>query len=256
MGILRQDYLPVAIAGELAANQVSSCLAVQADQSETETNFLLSLSKKYNFIKGVIGWIDLRAAGLDEKLAAYTKEPLIKGWRHIVQAEPAGFLMQPAFIAGIKCLKKYNYTYDILVQHGQLPELIKFLDKVGDQSFVIDHLAKPDLKNGHIKAWMQDMCSIARQKRVYCKLSGLFTESDWAKPDEKLIFKALDTVFEQFGPSRVMFGSDWPVMLLAGQYEKWLNLLKKYTANFSVAEKQGIFNDNALKFYNLEEGWI
>ncbi|MES2418943.1 MAG: amidohydrolase family protein [Bacteroidota bacterium] len=250
MAILRQDYLPDAIASELSYQEVTGCIAVQADQSETETHFLLALAKQYPFIKGVVGWTDLTAANLEEKLAVYTKNPLIKGWRHIVQAEPDGFLLQPAFIKGIKTIKDYDYTYDILIRHDQLPEVIKFLDKVGNQRFVLDHCAKPDLKSKEIKTWAQNIRTVAQQEHVFCKLSGLFTEGDWAKPDEKLIFETLDTIFEHFGPLRVLFGSDWPVMLLASNYAEWLKLIKKYTENFTASEKQSIFNNNALKFYN------
>jgi len=251
MAILRQDYLPNTFIAELKANQVQGCIAVQADQSITETEFLLDLARQNSFIKGIVGWIDLKNANLDEQLATYTKQSIIKGWRHIVQAEPTGFLLQQDFIEGIKSLKSYNYTYDILVKHHQLPEVIEFLNKVEDQPFIVDHCAKPDLKNRDIEDWTKNIRIIAQQKHVFCKLSGLLTECDWANWDEKTIFNCLDVIFESFGPDRILFGSDWPVLLLASNYTNWINLLKKYTKDFTAIQKQAIFNGNAVKFYNI-----
>lgn len=251
MAILRQDYLPNTLITELKANQVQGCIAVQADQSITETEFLLDLAQQNSFIKGIVGWIDLKSTNLDEQLATYSKRSIIKGWRHIVQAEPTGFLLQQDFIKGIKNLKSYNYTYDILVKYHQLPEVIEFLNKVEDQPFIIDHCAKPDLKNRDLEDWTKNIRIIAQQKHVFCKLSGLLTECNWANWDEKTIFNCLDVIFESFGPDRILFGSDWPVLLLASNYTNWINLLKKYTKDFTAIQKQAVFNDNAVKFYNI-----
>ncbi|MFD0941336.1 amidohydrolase family protein [Pedobacter boryungensis] len=251
MAVLRQDYLPNKLIDELKANQVDGCIAVQADQSITETEFLLNLAHQYSFIKGIVGWIDLKSPNLDEQLEKYAKQPLIKGWRHIVQAEPAGFLLQHDFIQGINTLRHYNYTYDILVQHAQLPEVIEFLNRTENQSFVIDHCAKPDLKNREMEDWAKNIRLIAQQKHVFCKLSGLLTECDWVNWDEKTIFNCLDVIFESFGTERIIFGSDWPVLLLASNYTNWISLIKKYTKDFTAADQQAIFNDNAVKFYNI-----
>jgi L-fuconolactonase len=251
MAILRQDYLPNDLIKELKVNEVQGCIAVQADQSITETEFLLDLAQQNTFIKGIVGWIDLKSPNLDEQLVMYAKQPIIKGWRHIVQVESTDFLLQQDFIEGIKSLKQHNYTYDILVKHHQLPEVIEFLNKVEDQPFIIDHCAKPDLKNKEIEDWAKNIHIIAQQKHVFCKLSGLLTECDWANWDEKTIFNCLDVIFESFGPERVLFGSDWPVLLLVSNYTNWINLLKKYTKDFTAAQKQSIFNDNAIKFYNI-----
>lgn len=251
MSVIRRDFFPVDYCKLQTANWITGCIAVQADQSEQETAFLVNLAKNNPIIKGVVGWIDLQSKVIEEKLSFYAKEPLIKGWRHIVQAEADGFLLQPAFLNGVRALKDFGYTYDILVKHQQLPEVIQFIDKLDDQALVIDHCAKPDLNSKQIDAWIGHMKTIAQQPNVYCKLSGLLTEGDWKNIDKKLIFKCLDVVFESFGTDRLLFGSDWPVLLLCENYSYWVQLLTAYTQQLSQQEQQQVFNDNAIKFYKL-----
>jgi len=251
MKVLQQDYLPEHLALNMKRNEVAGCVAVQADQSELETRFFIELSKTHPVIKGVVGWIDLRAANIEERLEHFSEYTIIKGYRHIVQGEPAGFLLKPDFQRGVRALKKYNYTYDILVYHYQLQDVLEFVSKFPDQKLVIDHCAKPDIRNKKIDEWKSHIKEIAKQQNVYCKLSGLFTEAPWKNWSPSDFYPYLDVVFDAFGVNRLMFGSDWPVILLSGIYVQWKSLIEKYMENFRQEDKYQVFSLNAIEFYNL-----
>lgn len=251
MKILRQDFLPNQLSIHLKKNNVDACVAVQADQQEAETLFLCHLSKEFNFIKGVVGWIDLQHEDIDKRLQHFSQFPIIKGWRHIVQAEPNGFLQGEKFQRGMQALSKFNYTYDLLIYHTQLKQALEFVEKFPQQKFVIDHCAKPGIKNKDIDEWKMYMKEMAAMPNVYCKLSGLITETNWNKWAATDFYPYLDTVFDLFGTNRLLFGSDWPVMLLSGNYRQWKNLLEKYMQDFSATDKEKIFSLNAIRFYNL-----
>ncbi len=252
MKTLRQDYLPEHLSINLKRNGVAGCVAVQVEQAEVETRFLVELAKTHPIIKGVVGWIDLSAENIAERLAHFSEHTIIKGYRHIVQGEPAGFLLRPDFQRGISELKNYNYTYDILVYHHQLHDALSFVRKFPDQKLVIDHCAKPDIKNRKIDEWKSLIKQIASQHNVYCKLSGLFTEAAWKNWSPGEFYPYLDVVFDAFGTGRLMYGSDWPVILLSGIYVQWKSLLEKYMENFSQDDKEKVFLSNAVEFYNLD----
>ncbi len=251
MKLLQRDFLPGHLRTELKENKVDGVVAVQADQSEKETTFLFELAKKNPEIKGIVGWVDLQNENIEKRLFFYSQSHIIKGFRHIIQAESEGFLKRKKFLHGIKLLKNFNFTYDILIYENQLNEVIGFLNKFTHQKFIIDHCAKPAIKNKSINNWKKGMQEISQNKNVYCKLSGLTTEADWNTWKEKDFYPYLDFVFECFGTDRLMFGSDWPVVLVSGNYTKWKNLLEKYMRNFSAEEKEKIFTENAIQFYNL-----
>jgi L-fuconolactonase len=251
MQMLQRDFLPKDLRPKLLQNKIDGVIAVQADQSENETEFLLNLTTNNPEIKGIVGWTDLQNANLENKLLYYSKYSVIKGFRHIVQAEPDDFLQNKQFLNGIKVLQVFGFTYDILIYENQLKEAIKFVNKFPDQKFIIDHCAKPSIKNYRIKEWGNLVNEIAKDENVYCKLSGLITEAKWNCWNEKDFYPYLDIVFESFGTDRLLFGSDWPVMLLSGTYSKWKSLLENYMNNFSTEEKQKLFGENAIKFYNL-----
>ena len=236
---------------KLKRNGVAGCVAVQVEQAEVETYFLLELSRTYPMIRGIVGWIDLRADNLGERLEHFSAFPQIKGWRHIVQAEPDDFLLNPDFQRGVRALKPYNHTYDILVYHYQLKSVLEFLSKLPGQKLVIDHCAKPDIGKKEIREWQTLMREIAKQPDIYCKLSGLFTEAAWKNWHAGDFYPYLDTVFEAFGPDRLMFGSDWPVILLSGSYVQWKSLLEKYLENEKPEVHDKIFRNNAIQFYQL-----
>ncbi|PWT77444.1 MAG: amidohydrolase [Bacteroidetes bacterium] len=251
MKLLRQDYLPGQLITNLKRNGVEGCVAVQVDQSEVETLFLVELSKTHPIIRGVVGWADLRAGNIDERLAYFSNFPIIKGYRHIVQGEPNDFLLKKDFQRGVGALKAFGLTYDILIYHYQLPAAIEFVGALPDQKFVIDHCAKPDIKVRNLHDWRNNIRTIAGNGNVYCKLSGLFTEATWKSWSPGDFYPYLDVVFEAFGVDRLMFGSDWPVMLLSGMYVQWKSLLEKYMENLREEDKEKVFASNAIQFYNL-----
>ena len=254
MAVIRRDFLPEDLLPELRANQIDGCIAVQADQSEDETQFLLDLAKQNNFIRGVVGWIDFRAENVSECLALLAQNKRLRGFRHIVQAEPDDrFMLQPPFLKAIGCLGKLDFTYDILIYPRQLSAAIELVAGFPNQRFVIDHLAKPEIKAKRTLPWSQQMREIAKNPNVYCKVSGLVTEADWKswKPDDFNPY--LDTVFQAFGTDRVLFGSDWPVCLLAGTYSQVVQLIAEYTKNFSSVEREKIFGLNAARFYRIAD---
>ncbi len=251
MKTLQQDYLPEHLALVSRRNNVDGVVAVQATQTEMETHFLVELAKTHPLIKGVVGWIDLQADNIAERLQYFSQYPIIKGYRHVVQGEPMDFLDRPRFRRGVAALKAYNYTYDILIFHNQLPPAIDFVRVFPDQQFVIDHCAKPDIRHKKIDDWRAGMQEIAQFPNVCCKLSGLFTETNWKEWSAADFFPYLDVVFEAFGTDRLLFGSDWPVMLLSGIYVQWKSLLEKYMESFSAEDREKVFGSNAIQFYNL-----
>ncbi len=251
MEVIRHDFLPPDLKPILDANRIQGCIAVQADQSETETDFLLGLADEHDFIKGVVGWVDLCSPNIHERLEQYSQFSKLKGFRHILEAEPVEFILKPEFQRGIAALKSYGFTYDILVYPKHLafiPDLIR--DKT-EQAFVIDHLAKPDMKNGLFLNWEAGIDQIAPFENVYCKLSGMITEADlknWKKED---IFPYMDKVFDFFGAERLMFGSDWPVCKLAGEYDVVCGLVDEYLSKLSKREQELVWGKNAEQFYKL-----
>lgn len=251
MKVLQQDYLPENLSLTLKRNDVDGCIAVQADQSELETHFLVELANTHSMIKGVVGWIDLQNENLPDRLAYFSQYNIIKGWRHIVQSEPEDFLLNKNFQHGIGLLQSYGYTYDLLIYPQQLKSAIQFVEEFPDQKFVLDHCAKPVIKNKKIDDWKAGICALAQHPNTYCKLSGLFTEAAWKEWHAADFYPYLDAVFEAFGTDRLLFGSDWPVILLSGIYVQWKSLIEKYMENFSVEDQEKVFGENAVKFYKL-----
>jgi len=251
MKVLQQDYLPEHLALTLKRNDVDGVVAVQATQSEMETHFLVELAKTHSVIKGVVGWLDLQADNIADRLQYFSQYPIIKGYRHVVQGEPLDFLARPAFRRGVAALKAYNYTYDILIFHHQLQPAIDFVRAFPGLRFVVDHSAKPDIRHKNIEEWKKGIKEMAGFPNVCCKLSGLFTEAAWKEWSAGDFYPYLDVVFEAFGPNRLLFGSDWPVMLLSGIYVQWKSLLEKYMEGFSPEDREKVLGFNAIQFYNL-----
>jgi L-fuconolactonase len=252
MKIIQHDFLPEELLPLLQQHGIDGCIAVQADQSEIETHFLLQLADKYDFIKGVVGWVDLRAENLEERLGYFSAFKKLKGFRHIVQAEPEDdFLLRPDFCKGIEKLVKYGFTYDILIFPRQLSYAASFVKQFPQQAFVIDHLAKPDFRKTDFSAWEKNIRAISVHPNVYCKVSGMVTEADWQhwKPGD--FNYCLDVVTETFGTGRLMFGSDWPVCMLAASYNEIYGIVRSYYQSFSAEEQYSIWGGNAAAFYNL-----
>lgn len=253
MRILQKDFLPQNLFPVLKENNIKGAIAVQADQSENENEFLIALSETNPFIKGIVAWVDFQNKNIENRLLYYSKFPIVKGFRHIVQAEPAGFLENKNFLEGVGLLQKYNFTYDVLIYENQLQEAIEFVEKFPDQKFMIDHFAKPNVKQKSEDAWKKAIERISTYENVYCKLSGLTTEADWTSWKEEDFYPYFDCVTKAFGTGRLVFGSDWPVVKISGGYLKWKNLVENYMRNFSPEDKEKVFEKNAIEFYNLSE---
>lgn len=251
MDAIRKDFLPKDFLPILKANTIDGCIAVQADQSETETEFLLQCADKNPFIKGVVGWVDLLSNNLEERLEYYASNPLFKGVRHIVQAENDDYLLRKDVQNGIGKLSKYDLTYDILVYSHQLPSAIALVEAFPNQKFILDHIAKPTISKPICEIWVHDIKQLSKHKNAYCKLSGMVTETINLKFNDNDFKPYIDIVFKAFGPDRIMFGSDWPVCLLAANYDKVFKIVNNYLENLSVEIKNNILGGNAIKIYNL-----
>jgi L-fuconolactonase len=251
MGVLQRDYLPDELERLLAAHRIDGSIAVQADQSEAETRFLLDLADRHSSILGVVGWVDLLAPDLPDRLSHFATYPKFRGVRHIAQAEPDDFLARKDVVQGIDKLREFGLTYDILVYPRQLPATLSLAQQLPDQPFVIDHMAKPLVADGVMEPWAAQMREAAKHTNVWCKVSGLVTEADWAHWRPEDFYPFLDVVFEAFGTQRVMFGTDWPVCLLAAGYPQVLELVEAYAEQLSAPERDGLFGENAARFYGL-----
>lgn len=252
MAVIQRDFLPADLEPVLQQNGIDGCVAVQADQSEIQNDFLLDLANYNDFIKGVVGWVDLRADNIEERLEYYSMFNLMKGFRHVLQGEADRALMLNAdFMNGIGKLNKYGFTYDILIFPDQLPYVSEFVAAFPDQKFVIDHIAKPYIKDKKIDDWAADMKKLAQYQNLYCKVSGMVTEADWHHYHPADFMPYMDVVFEAFGADRLMFGSDWPVCLVAADYTAMKDIVEQYTAALSTSEQENFWGRNAAKFYNL-----
>jgi len=252
MQVLKQDFLPQHLEPLLKAAGFHGSVAVQAQQTEAETEFLLDLAAQNSIIKGVVGWVDLQADDVEVKLSKLSQNSLFKGVRHVVQAEPdEQFLLRPAFQRGIHLLQQFNLTYDILIYPKHLPVANEFVAQFPEQLFVLDHIAKPFIKDQQLEPWAKHIGELARHANVYCKLSGMVTEADWQHWRPEHFTSYLDVVTAAFGPERIMIGSDWPVCTVAGSYSEVMNLVMNYINKFSAYDQQKILGGNAIKFYNL-----
>jgi L-fuconolactonase len=252
MNVLKTNLLPIHLLPHLETCGLAGCVAVQADQSEDENTFLLQLAENQNFIQGIVGWIDLKAKNIEERLAYYQQFPKMKGFRHLLQDEAQrDFMLIPAFMEGVAKLKKYDYTYDILIFTDQMPYALEFIKAFPEQSFVIDHIGKPMIKQQIIGDWEKHMKAFANFPNLYCKISGLVTEADWQHWKKEDFRAYLDIVVEAFGMDRIMYGSDWPVCLLAATYETQFDTINNYFSGFSTSEQNKFFGENAIKFYRL-----
>ena len=253
MKIIQKDFLPEDLALVLSAQHVEGCISVQVDQTKEETVFQIECAKNNHFIKGVVGWIDLLNPSIDKDIEAYKEQKIVKGFRHILQGAEKGFMLQPDFIKGLKQLSKHHYTYDLLIYANQIQEAIELIKSVEDLPIVLDHIAKPSIKTKSMQDWEKDIKALAKYPNLYCKISGMATEANWTtwKPEDLKPY--LDIVVEAFGVDRLLFGSDWPVCLVASSYERWLHTIKDYFKEFSSTEQEKIFALNCESFYTLEK---
>ncbi|WP_418262429.1 amidohydrolase family protein [Flavobacterium faecale] len=249
---IQKDFLPDDLLPLLTENQFQGCVAVEAHQSEEQTKFLVDLASKNDFIKGVVGWVDLRVENISERLQYFSPNKIIKGFRHVVQAEADDFMLRNDFRKGISALGAFDFTYDILIFHRQLPAAIDLVNRFPEQKFVIDHIAKPNIKSAEIESWKRNIQEIAKAPNVVCKVSGMVTEADWNSRNFQDLKPYLDVVFENFTPNRLMFGSDWPVCNLAADYSEVVQTHEQYMSQFSIEEQNKVWFENANSFYKLD----
>ncbi len=248
MKVIQRDFLPDDLIPILKEHQIDGCVAVQADESFRETAFLCDLAEEYEQIKAVVGWADLGSDDLDKDLDQFASQKKLKGYREILQSKSVDYMLRKEFIRGIRKIGKRGYTYDILIFHNQLEAAFHFVKKAPEQPFVIDHIAKPNIKLG---IWKKEMAPLAEREYIYCKVSGMITEADWKKWTAKDLQVYLDVVLELFGPKRLMFGSDWPVCKIAGEYEQVLEIIERFTDRLSKTEKEAIMGNTAAEFYGI-----
>ncbi|HEX4130995.1 MAG TPA: amidohydrolase family protein [Pirellulales bacterium] len=251
---IRRDYLPTDLRPELQACGLDGCVAVQARQTLEETRWLLELADHFGTVKGVVGWVELCSQSTQEQLAKFAGNPKLVGVRHVVQDEPDDAFMRRAdFRRGIGKLRQFKLTYDILIFPRQLPAAIALVQEFPDQPFVLDHLAKPGIKDGTLSPWREQFFELAKSPNVMCKVSGMVTEAKWNAWKADDFQPYLDAAFEAFGPDRLMFGSDWPVALLAARYAGVYALVHDYVAKHHPAAEAKIFGLNATRFYRLSD---
>jgi len=252
MSAIRRDFLPPHLEKEMAAAGVSGVVSVQARQSLEETWDLLRFAEQNEFIRGVVGWIPFTAPDLNRILASLAGHPKLRAVRHVLQDEPdPDYMLRADFNRGISALKPFHLVYDILIFERHLPQTIEFVDRHPEQIFVLDHLGKPSVRSGAISPWREHLKTLAERSNVYCKLSGLATEADYKNWTEEQLRPYIDVVLEAFSPRRVMFGSDWPVCLVAIPYAKWAQIVADATQGLSGAEQERIWSGTATEAYRL-----
>ena len=250
--ILQKDHLPHDLSPLLDSAGIAGTIAVQARQTLEETQWLLDLADHHPFITGVVGWVDLRNPRLAEQLERFCAHPRFRGVRHVVQDEPDDqFMLREDFLQGLATLQAYGLTYDILIFPRHLPVACQVVAQSPGQPFVLDHIAKPLIRDGIMDPWAEGIQRLASFPNVYCKVSGMVTEADWQRWQPADLRPYLDIIFEAFGPERIMFGSDWPVCTLAGTYAEVANVLFDYVEHLSEHEQAAVWGETAWKLYGL-----
>ncbi len=254
MTLIARDFLPQDLQQVLTSSGMQGSIAVQARQTIEETQFLLNLAQEFPFIRGVVGWAPIARPEFPQVLERFHDSQKLKGFRHVVQDEPDdAFLLRPDFNAGIALFKRYGLVYDILIFERQLPAAISFVDRHPAQVFVLDHIAKPRIRDRVLEPWRTNIRELARRQNVFCKLSGMVTEAHWTQWSLPDLFPYFDVVLDAFGPKRLLAGSDWPVCLLASTYQTWFSTLREFISPLSSAEQEMILGGVASEVYSLSQ---
>ena len=251
MKVIRRDFLPPDLEEEIRTFGIDGVVSVQARQTLEETRWLLSMAAQQEFIKGVVGWVPLTKCSVREELELLGTEPKLRAVRHVVQSEADSYMLRDDFNAGVAALLQFGLAYDILICERQLPEACQFVDRHANQVFVLDHIAKPRIKEDLLDPWRQNIAELARRENVYCKLSGMVTEADFDTWTEAQLQPYFEAVLETFGPRRLMFGSDWPVCLVACSYSRWYEIVQRFAERLSEDEKASLFGATACRAYGL-----
>lgn len=253
MAVIRKDFGPKELREEIASAGVDGVVSVQARQSLEETEWLLELARENAFVAGVVGWVPLAEPGVGDCLNRLGASAKWKGVRHVVQAEADDrFLEGGDFQRGMRELTARGLVYDLLIVERQLPAAIAFVDRHPNQSFVLDHIAKPLIRSGVLEPWASQIRELAKRENVVCKVSGIVTEADWQAWTPESIRPYVNTVLEAFGPGRLLFGSDWPVCLIASGYSRWLQTIRGLLEELSPDEQALVFGGNACRVYALD----
>jgi L-fuconolactonase len=253
MAALRRDFLPADVAREMERAGVRQAVAVQARQTLEETRFLLDLADRHLSIAGVVGWVDLRAPDVEAQLDAFHGRRKLVGIRHIVQAEADDrFQLGEAYGRGIDALRARDLAYDILVYPRHLPVVAEFVRRHQGQRFVLDHLAKPEIRRGEREAWARGLRAVAAAPWVYAKLSGLVTEADWRTWTPAQLEPYLEIALDCFGPRRLMIGSDWPVCTVAADYARTMEVVTRFVERLGADDREAVLGGNARRFWRLE----
>lgn len=253
MQSLRRDFLPADLQAEMAAAGVDATVAVQARQTLEETRWLLDLAQQNSFIAGVVGWAPIASPDFSQTLDELRGVATLKGLRHVLQDEPDdAHALRDDFQRGLKLLQGTGLVYDILIYAHQLPMAVQLVDRHPNQSFVLDHLAKPKIAARELSPWSEHLRELARRPNVVCKISGMATEADWQGWTLADLEPYLATALECFGAQRLLAGSDWPVCTVATSYQRWWNTLRQWAAQLSASEQEAIFGGNVTRIYHLE----
>ncbi len=252
---LRRDFLIPELEQVTGPSGVDATVAVQARQTIEETEWLLDLAARHPFIRGVVGWVPLADPAVDAHLERFAANPRLRAVRHVLHDEPDdNYILRPDFNRGVSLLKRCNLAYDILIFARHLPQTMAFVDRHPSQVFIVDHIAKPRIKDRIVSPWRENLRELARRENVFCKLSGMATEADWEHWTKQDLEPYFDAVLSAFGPARLLFGSDWPVVNVAGGYTKWISALHSLIAGLSPAEQAAIRSTTAIAAYKLAAG--
>lgn len=254
MSGLRRDFGVTDLEPHLERTGVQGTVVIQARQTMGETDWLIGEAGRTAFIAGVVGWFDLMSPDLENVLPRYSLLPELVGVRHVLHDEPDDrFMLRPSFQRGMELLGVNNLAYDLLIFPKHLPFACQLVSRFPRQRFVLDHLAKPPIRKGHLHPWMEGILELAKYPNVWCKVSGMVTEANPEKWRYEDFIPYLNTVFNAFGTGRILLGSDWPVCLLGGEYEAILNIPFRYMAAMSAGDQDKVFSLNARECYRLEQ---
>ncbi len=252
MKVIKRDFSPGDLAPLLKESKFDGTIAVQADETMAETTFLLDLARKNDYIKAVVGWVDLRKEAVEEDLLMLKSQQKLAGFRCIMQGtEDEAYLKNSVFLKNVSRLTQFDFTYDLLVFHNQMESLVRFTDKLQDNRLILDHIGKPDIKNKQIKQWKEQLRTLSSNPNIYCKLSGMLTEADHQRWTYDDIMPYMETAAEYFGVDRLCFGSDWPVCLLAGSFKQVHDVVDRFVEQLNTTEREKIFGTNTAAFYKI-----
>ncbi|HMF65647.1 MAG TPA: amidohydrolase family protein, partial [Edaphobacter sp.] len=253
MSLLQRDFLPEDLTVAMALAGVDGAVAVQARQTMEETRWLLDQAEACSAIRGVVGWAPIAGEDFPGVMEEFENRPKLKGLRHVIQGEKdENYILREDFNSGIRSMLGSGLVYDILIYERHLPQTIDFVDEHPEQVFVLDHIAKPLIRDGVMEPWSARMRELGRRENVWCKVSGMVTEADWSSWTPETLRPYLDVLVEAFGAKRLMAGSDWPVCLVASEYGRWFEVLREYFGGFSEGERGAVFGGTAIEVYGLD----